>query len=294
MIVNRDDYTLRIAVLNLPVFTKLPKAVALDLDGTLLNDRLEVSKRNSLAINRCLARGLPILVATARTERSTRRLIGENLAAECSLVLQNGSVSMAATPLTGRLRITITPELATAIIQLVLKIEPGIRVTVELEGYEFGCNEVDDAEKLWQLNSAMPDMVLSIDEAISRVPSKIAVSSKGRNLSILCGLLTKNFGNDISVVPSNDMTFLNIVSIKASKSNALKYLLDTSNISLAEVLAFGDDVPDLDMLSVCGIPVAMANAFPEVKQICNYTTASNNEDSVAIVLENMLLEYENG
>jgi len=51
------------------------------------------------------------------------------------------------------------------------------------------------------------------------------------------------------------------------------------------VVAFGDDLPDIDMLLECGIPVAMGNALPELKESCRYETASNVEDGVAIVLE---------
>ena len=84
------------------------------------------------------------------------------------------------------------------------------------------------------------------------------------------------------------MPLLSITSTRASKSEALRKLLGPQSISLDEVLAFGDDLPDLDMLSACGIPVAMANAFPEVKAVCPYQTASNDEDGVALVLEKML------
>jgi hydroxymethylpyrimidine pyrophosphatase-like HAD family hydrolase len=50
-------------------------------------------------------------------------------------------------------------------------------------------------------------------------------------------------------------------------------------------MAFGDDLPDLEILQACGMSVAMANAFPEIKTACSYQTASNDEDGVAIVLE---------
>jgi hydroxymethylpyrimidine pyrophosphatase-like HAD family hydrolase len=44
------------------------------------------------------------------------------------------------------------------------------------------------------------------------------------------------------------------------------------------------------MLQACGIPVAMANAITEIKSVAQYETASNDEDGVAIVLEQMLAE----
>jgi hypothetical protein len=75
---------------------------------------------------------------------------------------------------------------------------------------------------------------------------------------------------------------------RVSKPNAIRKLLDPQGISLNDVLAFGDDFPDLDMLRECGISVAMANALPQIKAVCKYHTASNDEDGVALVLEKML------
>ena len=51
------------------------------------------------------------------------------------------------------------------------------------------------------------------------------------------------------------------------------------------MVAFGDDLPDKDMLLQCGKPVAMGNTLPELKEACRYSTASNEEDGVAIVIE---------
>jgi len=58
------------------------------------------------------------------------------------------------------------------------------------------------------------------------------------------------------------------------------------------VIAFGDDIPDVGMLKECGISVAVANALPEVKSVCTHYTASNDEDGVALVLEEMLTAIE--
>ena len=84
------------------------------------------------------------------------------------------------------------------------------------------------------------------------------------------------------------MTFLSIVSARTSKSGALGKLLQSCDIPLKDVLAFGDDIPDLDLLEACGIPVVMANCVPEVRAVADYITASNDDDGVAIVLEKML------
>jgi hydroxymethylpyrimidine pyrophosphatase-like HAD family hydrolase len=81
---------------------------------------------------------------------------------------------------------------------------------------------------------------------------------------------------------------LNITAHNASKPSALRKLLNPKGISLAEVVAFGDDIPDIEMLKECGISIAVANAFPEAKSVCSYNTASNDEDGVAMVLEEIV------
>jgi len=80
------------------------------------------------------------------------------------------------------------------------------------------------------------------------------------------------------------------VNNRTSKTAALRKLLSSQTIPLNNVIAFGDDLPDMEMLQACGIPVAMANSFPEVKAACLYQTASNDEDGVAMVLEKMLAD----
>jgi len=66
------------------------------------------------------------------------------------------------------------------------------------------------------------------------------------------------------------------------------YLLNAAGIKMKDVLAFGDDSPDIDMLSECGISVAMANAIPGILNIAEYQTASNDDDGVALVLERLI------
>jgi len=274
--------------MNLPGFAQAPGAVAIDLDGTLLNSHSQLSERNHVVIDRCVAYGIPIVIATSRPARTMRRLLGNELAESCSLVLMNGAYAKGAPPLAGVVWETLLPAVASDVVELILGMEPEVRVTVELEGYEFGTNASIDSDTLWRMNAATPDMLLSLEEALARKPAKIAVGGLGRELSAVSGEVSRQFGDLVLVVPANGETFLNITSAKASKPGALQKLLQTQHIPLANVVAFGDDIPDIGMLEECGIPIAVANAIPEVMAIADYQTASNDEDGVAIVLERML------
>ncbi len=274
--------------LRLPSFSKVPGAVAIDLDGTLLNSQTKLSERNRAAVEACVARGIPVIIATSRATRTIHRILGESLFDRCSLVIMNGALALGVSPLSGVFREPLPPAVARGTVDLLMGIEPEVRLTIELEGWEFGTNWNSSPEELRQRNAATPDMVMTLEKALVRDPAKIAASRMGKDVSDLADAVSRKFGGVVSVLPANGMTFLNIVSVRASKSEALRRLLQSRDIPLENVLAFGDDVPDLDLLEACGIPVAMANCVPEVRAVTSYTTASNDEDGVAIVLEKML------
>ena len=277
--------------MKLPKFAKLPGAIALDLDGTLLNSHSQLSDRNRLALEKCIELGIPVIIATSRSERHMRRVIGDELSCACSLVMANGSNARGRVPLSGLVRETIPADVATNIVELILKTEPAVRVVIEIDGFDFGCNMQDPPEQLWELNTATPDMVMSVSEAIAKIPTKITVNGFGRDLSAVANKISGQFGSVVSIFPSDKRTFLQIVNNRTSKLAALCKLLNSQSISIGNVMAFGDDLPDLDMLQACGISVAMANAIPEIKSAAQYETASNDDDGVAIVLEQLLNQF---
>ena len=273
--------------MNIPEFKKLPHAVAIDLDGTLLNSRTELSERNRQALERCLERDIPIIIATSRPARIFNRIFPQNLAQKCSFILMNGALAKGNPPLTGYIKENLPYKTLRGIIDCALKEDSHVRITLEIEGYEFGTNWYADPATLWQRNSATPEMVLTLEEALKRNPCKIALGNT--DVPKMEKYLTQQFGDCVSIIAAYLVNpILNITTKNATKPSAIRKLLEPLGISLSEVLAFGDDTPDIDMLKECGVSVAMANAFPEVKAVCKYQTASNDEDGVALVLEKML------
>ncbi|MHB8104267.1 MAG: HAD hydrolase family protein, partial [Dehalococcoidales bacterium] len=110
--------------INLPVLRRPPDAIAIDLDGTLLNSQTQISARNSQAIKKCLERGIPIVIATSRPARLLRRLLGVELMNQCSLLIQNGAIGIGAPPLSGRIKEKIPSKLTRDVIASILEMEP--------------------------------------------------------------------------------------------------------------------------------------------------------------------------
>lgn len=79
---------------------------------------------------------------------------------------------------------------------------------------------------------------------------------------------------------------------QSTKEHAMLAVCRELNISLKQVVAFGDDWSDINMLKLSGKGVAVENAIPEVKAIADWITKSNNEDGVATFILNEILNLE--
>lgn len=77
---------------------------------------------------------------------------------------------------------------------------------------------------------------------------------------------------------------------EATKENAIKKFSEISGIPLSDVIAFGDDLPDIGMLKLCGTGVAMGNAVAEVKAAADVVIGTNDEDGIAEYLIEICLE----
>ena len=86
--------------------------------------------------------------------------------------------------------------------------------------------------------------------------------------------------NNKSLVCVSGKHWIDIMSPKANKGEAIKILQEKYNISYDETMAFGDYLNDYEMMQSCKYSYAMDNAHPKLKDICNYRAKSNDEDGV--------------
>lgn len=108
---------------------------------------------------------------------------------------------------------------------------------------------------------------------------KIMLMGTKISSDILYPLLEEQFGEHLHLYRSND-TLIEIAPKSVSKLTAIKSLL-AADESLSDVIAFGDNYNDIEMLEQCGYGVAVGNARKEVKVIADSTTLPNHEDGVA-------------
>jgi HAD-superfamily hydrolase, subfamily IIB len=92
---------------------------------------------------------------------------------------------------------------------------------------------------------------------------------------------------ELEVVSSAE-GLLDIMRAGTTKGKALKYLAERQKVSLEEVIAFGDNYNDIEMLGCVGMPIAMENSVDPVKLAARFITKSNEESGIAYAIDNFL------
>ncbi|MCT3066278.1 Cof-type HAD-IIB family hydrolase [Lactiplantibacillus pentosus] len=111
------------------------------------------------------------------------------------------------------------------------------------------------------------------------------VVSAGKDAKTVQAQLPSQITDFFHVVPSQ-RTLLEFLPPHTDKASGLKQLLGHFDENYDNLMAFGDEENDLGMLTAAKVGVAMANAIPAVKAATDFDTLSNDEDGVAVFLEN--------
>jgi hypothetical protein len=261
----------------------IPRLVATDLDGTLLRSDGTLDDRTRRAIARVEARGIAVVLCTARPPRVVgplARATGHRGMAVCS----NGSVIW---DLHTETPVESFPFTAWTAREVVAR----LRHTLPDACWAVERHDAFAHEPRYVPHWPVPDdtIVAEIDVLLAEPALQLMVRhpsltgdemlAHARELVSELAELSHSSGVD---------ALLEIGAPGVSKASALAVLCERHGIERAEVLAFGDMPNDLAMLEWAGRSVAVANAHAEVTAIADEVTASNDEGGVAVVLERLL------
>ena len=281
--------------------------LALDLDGTLLNGRGQISDRNRDAIEKARAAGVRVALVTGRRFRDTRPIALE-LGLDVPVISHNGALTKHAETLQ---TVAVLPlPLAAA--------REALRV-----GRDAGADALlsDDHEGLGTLvydrlsgeNAAVHkyiawarrihgdeegrhsvQQVESLEAYLDHEPIHLAFSGNCARMDRLEQLLHAELGVRVKILgtkyPDQDFTLIDVINPAASKGAGVAATAAELGVNPEEIMAVGDNYNDLEMLLFAGTGVVMANAPLSLREIAGlHPTASNSEDGVALAIEQFIL-----
>lgn len=265
--------------------TATPALVAIDFDGTLLRSDGTISARTAAAVRNVARAGVRVLVVTGRPPRWLAPIAelldhrGTAIAANGALVvdLTTGDV-VAARPIDVAVAQTVVERVRDLFPQAALGVERPDGFAHE-PTYPRG---IRASERMPQVNHAD-----TLADLLAEPPIKILVRVGDVDIDDAAALASKELDGVASVYWSGPH-LLEIAAAGVSKASTLERLAAEWGIPADEVVAFGDMPNDIPMLAWAGRAVAVANAHPAVQAVADEVTASNDEDGVAAVLEELL------
>lgn len=266
------------------------KLLVLDVDGTLLNDEREISKRTLAALLKVQQMGVRIVLGSGRPTYGLMPLAktlelgnygGFVLSYNgCQIIkAQNGEILFER---------RINPEMLPYLEKKARK--NGFAIFT----YHDDTLITDSPDNEYIKNEALLNNLKIIKEdefstAIDFAPCKcMLVSDKEKALIGLEQHWEKRLAGTLDAFRSEPY-FLEVVPCGVNKANTLGALLEHLGVTREEVIAVGDGVCDVTMLQLAGMGVAMGHSQDSVKVCADYVTASNEEDGVALAVEKLIL-----
>lgn len=265
------------------------KLIALDMDGTLLNENKKISQNNFKSIKIAIETGTKVVLATGRP------LIGiENFLDELGLIENNNySVSfngaLVQNNTTGKVlsrnilshddvkylynlskELNVNRHALTKDSVITSNHNPYTDIESDINGIPIHLLDLDTLNPSTEIIKFMfVDDPEILDEVVKKLPHEVY--------------------EKYTVVRSTTY-FLEFLHPEANKGAGVEAIAKQFNIHPKEIICVGDAGNDIHMLKYAGLGVAMENAFEEVKEIADYITKSNSEDGVAHVIDEFILK----
>lgn len=287
------------------------KLVAIDLDGTMLNQYGIVTQRTKNSIKKAQENGIEIMIASGRPIDSVKT-ISKEIGSENYFISGNGSI-------------IYDIKKDEIIYENVLKKQKALEIIKICEENSIFYNVYTEKEiiaKNLQYNvlyyhkenltkseedKTHVNIVEDIYDYIEKTDSKVLkVMICDKHQTIFNAIMRKlKEIDDIEVLEVSHMSrkiirqgteeipieyFYTEISAKnVDKWTALEFLKEKLQISSDEIVAIGDNVNDKKMIEKSGYGIAMGQSAPQIKEIADYITDSNVDDGVANALDKLLL-----
>lgn len=266
-----------------------PKLIITDLDGTALRNDKTISNETLRAFKHCKDAGIPIAIATARYIYGARPFANAlhadfQILTDGTLVYENDTLIYS-----NAMDIDTTNKILYELYQNGYTTHIAIPTTHGLyrypEGSHLSIGNTRNPSKFSDANAVNANgntigYHFDIEKHFPYPANKMVVELPDEACAI--EIASKCHCSQFHYRGENRYTFYHT---SASKLNAIEFIVHKLGITLQDVIVFGDDINDIEMIAHCGYGVAMGNALDKVKSVASEVTDTNENNGIAKVLE---------
>lgn len=269
--------------------TKTQHLIALDLDGTLLTDNKVISERTKQTVLKAKAEGHIVVIATGRPHRASIEYYHE-LGLDTPMVNFNGALIHHPTDSKWKaLHSPLPRRTALKIIQTCYDLEvknimAEVTDDVYLDRYDEELMEILHTSK-----EKNPIIIGSLKNELQDDPTSLLIHPRENHIAALREQLDLDHAEVIEHrkwgAPWN---VIEIVRKGMNKAVGLQRIAHYYHIPQENIIAFGDEDNDFEMIDYAGVGVAMGNGIQELKDIAKHIAGTNEEDGIGRFLDEYL------
>lgn len=287
------------------------KFIAIDIDGTLLNSKGELSKKNCETIKRVVNSGVKVVLTSGRITNSVKE-IAKMMSVDNYMICDNGAsiYDINSDELVYAEYIdkpTVLDIVKTCIEnniyymvfttkEIIVKDLKHMALAFYKKRHNYG-DEVSGAAKI---TYADIDYIENVKEKFIRIivcdQDRVVYNSIVKKLKkydsvelMAAPHISNKIINDGEKQILLTYSYVELLPKNTNKWIAIQKLTNKLNIKPEEVMAIGDNFNDIEMIKNAGLGVAMNNGSPVAKEVARVIAPSNDQDGVAVVLEQYVL-----
>ena len=249
------------------------KMIVTDLDDTLLNDKQKISSYSRSIIKRVQKKGILFVIATARSFPAAAVSVKSINPDWC--IYNNGALTIAKT--FKKVAVPITATIANKFLHELTKDINVKTIKVSTAKNEYaskpGIIKNDISYKYADFNSGL-------NEEVYKIMVKTVI-----------GFIPQAYANkyNLKYYLMKDQETYVYINEYVDKMKAIQMIATKEQVSIEQIVSFGDDINDMKMLEDCGVGVAVKNAIPSLFSVATEVCGSNKEDGVAHWIEDNIL-----
>jgi Cof subfamily protein (haloacid dehalogenase superfamily) len=275
--------------------------IAIDMDGTLLSPLGQVTPRTKQAIHAALEAGLLVVFATGRNWTESQTVL-DAVAHYDTAVFVGGAMVVDTKQRVTLHRSMMDPQLAREICAVMEN--AGHAVLALQDTHEAGVDylitgdfQVNTETSRWMtLTTAKLGFVPRLAEHHHRHTIRLSIVAPPEEVLKVKQVLEERFAKRIFglaiAVPQAKVEVYEVFDPAVNKWEGILHVARRHKISPEQIIAIGDDLNDLPMISRAGLGVAMGNAKDEVKAVAKRVIRTNAEEGLAEFLEELVTKHE--